>query len=122
MAAQQQCVQGRVVPVVAVTWLISDSLLSGTARRVEGNRRGLATIASGLSASPIRPSAMACGRGSAGEQLACSVTLRPPGVAAGHHMGADVFDQPRHVGWSDGRMVQAPIIPRLHDPVPVRLS
>ena len=41
-------------PVVAAAWLISASRVSGTARRVDGRRRGLATFRAGLSAARDR--------------------------------------------------------------------
>jgi len=46
-------------PVAAATALTSASLVSGSARRVVGRRRGLATFSAGLSASAISPSSAA---------------------------------------------------------------
>ena len=65
-------------PVVAATWLISASRVSATARRVEGRRRGLATLRAGLSLSLISPSSSACRYRQRSAAMRFSAALRPP--------------------------------------------
>jgi hypothetical protein len=87
------------LPVLAATWLISVSRASGTARRVLGSRRGLATLRAGLSASERWPSATACWYRAAQRRDQVFGGAAPAaGVAAGDHVGADVFGEPLHVG------------------------
>lgn len=77
----------------AVTSLICASRASGSARRVVGRRRGLATFCAGLSASLISPSPTARLYGAA--QRGHRVLLRAApavGVAAGRDVGLDVGD------------------------------
>ncbi len=57
------------LPVVAAAWLISARRASGTARRVEGRRRGLSTLRAGLPAAVIRPSSNSELREAEGEEF-----------------------------------------------------
>ena len=65
-------------PVVAAISLISASRASGSARRVVGRRRGLATFRAGLSASAISPSSTARRYRQRSAATRCSSALRPP--------------------------------------------
>ena len=105
-------------PVVAATWLISASRVSFTARRVDGRRRGLATLRAGLSRSSIRPSSSALPVEAAqrGDQV-LGRAAAAAGVAAGHRVRLDVRHQLPDL--RRRRLVQAPGAPLLDHPVPV---
>ena len=107
------------LPVVAATWLISASRVSGTARRVDGSRRGLATLRAGLSA--VGDVAVVLGVAVQAAQRGDEVFGRAAsaaGVAARHDVGLDVFGE--LLDLRRGRLVQASGAPVLDDPVPVR--
>jgi hypothetical protein len=80
-------------PVAAAARLISASWGSGSARRVAGRRRGLATLRAGLPVSAIGPSSTARRyRQRSGHQVLLRAAAAP-GVPAGHHVGLDVRHQ-----------------------------
>ena len=65
-------------PVLAAAWLICSSRSSGSARRVDGSRRGLATLRAGLFAALISPSSTARWYRQRSAATTCSSALRPP--------------------------------------------
>jgi len=104
--------------VVAAIWLISVSRASGTARRVLGRRRGLATLRAGvfcLGEVAVGDGVVVEAAKSGDEVLGRAAPAA--GVAAGDDVRLDVLGQLLDVRWF--WFVQPSVTPLIQDAVPV---